>query len=456
MNFENEVELKGIWFNVLTGETVTLDETISEGAGEKTFDWPESLFSLTVEDTNVAGAKHGSGESFFLYFEPVVAETYEVTVNNGTGDGIYEASEIVTIVADTAPSGKEFTSWTVNAGGVTLANATATTTTFTMPANAVEVTANYKTIDSVAPPTTTPDSGTTDGSTSGSTSSGTTSGTVTTTPSYSNSVSGSGSSGVTLTPSNPSAGDKVTISLSSGLDISDITVTDASGNSVTIEKSSLTGEYYFTQPTGKVTITATGTVTPAVPTNPTTPTTPDTSTVYNDVKTSDWYYTAVMFAREEGLMASTGDGNFSPDMTTSRGMIVTMLYNMAGKPATGTANFDDINDTDYYASPVAWADSLKIAAGVGGGNFDPNGGMTREQLVLMLFNYFKTVDSGSYDGGSNLAFNDAGSVSNWAAEAVAWAVANGIIAGNPDGSFVPQATATRAQVAVILQNFMKL
>lgn len=181
-----------------------------------------------------------------------------------------------------------------------------------------------------------------------------------------------------------------------------------------------------------------------------------TSQTFSDMNNSDWYYSSARFVYERGLMGGTGSGDFSPDLETTRGMIVTVLHNMAGKPSASSAGFSDVGKNDWYADAANWAKAQGIVTGTGYNAFDPNGDMTREQLVVMLYSYDKEVNGNRYVGNSFVNFNDSNSISSWALEATAWCVSNGIVAGKPSGGFDPKATASRAEVAVILENFIDM
>lgn len=178
---------------------------------------------------------------------------------------------------------------------------------------------------------------------------------------------------------------------------------------------------------------------------------------FSDVSLDSWYYDAVKFVSDKGLMGSTGSGKFSPNEDTTRGMMVTILHSLAGYPTSSNQNpFVDVISTDWYGKAILWALENDIATGKGEGVFDPKGVMTREQLVVMLYGYEKTFGSGEYTGTTSLPFTDADTISWWAKDAMTWCVSSDIVGGRPDGSFDPQATANRAEVAIILKNFVEL
>jgi flavodoxin len=151
-------------------------------------------------------------------------------------------------------------------------------------------------------------------------------------------------------------------------------------------------------------------------------------------------------------MSGTGGGAFSPDASTSRGQIVSILYRAAGSPSfSGGTAFPDVADTAYYATAVRWASSNSIVGGYSNGNFGPNDPITREQMAFILWSY---AGKPAAETGSDFA--DESSISSYAATAVDWARANGILSGKDGNRFDPQGTATRGQAAVILRNYLEL
>lgn len=175
---------------------------------------------------------------------------------------------------------------------------------------------------------------------------------------------------------------------------------------------------------------------------------------FTDIRESDWFYEDVMYAYEKGLMIGMGDQAFCPDFTTTRGMIVTILYRMEGTPdRSGKCSFEDVPSGAYYESAIIWATNNGIVLGYGNGCFGPEDLITREQMVAILCRYAKSkgVDTTQKDI-SLRAFNDYRSISSYAIDAMEWAVNNGIIQGY-NGNLMPTGNATRAQVAAILHRF---
>ena len=179
--------------------------------------------------------------------------------------------------------------------------------------------------------------------------------------------------------------------------------------------------------------------------------TPDASASFTDVVSGDWYYDAVQFVYEHGLMNGTSQTTFAPQRTTTRGMIVTILHRMEGEPSAAAAVFSDVAETSYCGAAVAWASQNGIVTGYDGGTFRPDAPITRQQLAAILYRYVVWKDRAEGAEAADLAqFGDADMVSAYAREAFAWAVGTGIILGTGADTLSPSGNATRAQVAVIL------
>ena len=179
---------------------------------------------------------------------------------------------------------------------------------------------------------------------------------------------------------------------------------------------------------------------------------------FRDVRASDWFYSGVKFAYQHGLFQGTAADMFSPDEPMTRAMLVTVLWRMDGKPAAaGGSSFTDVPRGQWYTEAVAWAAENGVVNGVGGGKFEPDGNVTREQIATILYRYagLRGVPTG---GRADLgSFPDGGAVSGWAYDALSWANAAGLIAGTREGGvdyLAPQQNATRAQVAVILMRYL--
>ena len=176
----------------------------------------------------------------------------------------------------------------------------------------------------------------------------------------------------------------------------------------------------------------------------------DNSKTFSDVPGTSWAADAVAFASAHELMNGVTATSFSPDTSMTRGMLAVVLHNLEGNPsAVYTGTFTDVGSGDWYAQAVQWAADSGIIGGVGNGAFAPNASITREQLVVMLYRYAGMPAS----NGSLSGFSDSARVSNWAQQAMAWAVSNGIVKGS-NGALNPQGSATRAEVAQMLMNFV--
>ena len=178
---------------------------------------------------------------------------------------------------------------------------------------------------------------------------------------------------------------------------------------------------------------------------------------FNDVPESYWAYDAIQYVYGEGLMAGTSGSTFSPEGTTTRGQIVTILWRLSGSPVVNyLMDFDDVDPAAYYAEAIRWATSEGIAGGYGGGVFGPDDPITREQLAVMLHRYaqHEGYDVSIGEDTNILSYADAFDVSEYAVSALQWACGAGIISGTGDGSTLsPQGRATRAQAATVLMRF---
>ena len=182
---------------------------------------------------------------------------------------------------------------------------------------------------------------------------------------------------------------------------------------------------------------------------------PDTPPfIFADLTESAWYYEAVKYVVTNGLMNGMSIRSFAPEASMTRAMLVTVLWRYEDSPQEGINKFTDVPDDQWYADAVAWAAANGIVGGVGNGKFDPNSKITREQMAAILYRYAQKIGIDTGKRGDLSKFPDASRVSDWAKEAIAWAVAEGIIGGS-DGKLLPQGNATRAQVATILMRFIE-
>lgn len=228
-----------------------------------------------------------------------------------------------------------------------------------------------------------------------------------------------------------------------GYEVDSVTVTDSLGRSVKVTE--LSYDYFlFTMPGTNVDVKVTFRV--------------KDYDVFYDVSRGDWYYKAVRFVHEKGIMEGTGTHYFSPEADLSRGMLATILYRLEGSPSvSGYSGFADVADTAYYAKAVAWAKANGIVNGVTATAYEPDTAVTREELAAILCRYaaFKGKDTAiSYD--YLAGFSDANTSHVYARPALNWAVAYDIINGQGNGVLAPRATATRAEVAQVLMNYLEV
>ena len=201
---------------------------------------------------------------------------------------------------------------------------------------------------------------------------------------------------------------------------------------------------------------------PSAPVQPETPVVPETPTEWQnpytaDVSPREWYYEAVQYVSESGLMSGTGNGTFSPEVKLSRGMLAQILYNQEGRPAAGGNAFTDVPGGEWFTDAVSWAAASSIVSGYSNGAFGPSDDITREQFILILYRYAKMKGYDvSVSGTANLlGYADASQISDYAREAMAWACEKGLISGTNRGTLSPTGGATRAEAAAILMRFLE-
>ena len=244
-------------------------------------------------------------------------------------------------------------------------------------------------------------------------------------------------------------GDKVTIEVAPDeAYLLDELVVTAGGKDVELTDNH-DGTFTFTMPSADVRITATF-AEDSDWTEPEEPAT-DVSDIFLDVAPNAWYRDAVQYAYDNGLMTGVSDTEFAPEATTTRAMIVSMLARLEGVESANNAGFADVSN-EWYATAVNWAANVGVVNGYEDGTFQPNTAITREQLAAILMNY------AAYKGEDVSARADLSSYTNqpstWATEAMQWAVAEELITGVTNDELQPQSSATRAQVAAILQRFL--
>ncbi|GHU89984.1 hypothetical protein FACS1894202_09060 [Clostridia bacterium] len=502
----------------------------------------DGSYTFTAGLDTIPGNFANSG-NYTATVEVVIADTYSVTVTNGTASPTTAAAgATVTITADTATSGQQFKNWTTVSSGVTFNDANSAITTFAMPANPVTVTANFEPI----PPGTIAVSGVTLNQTSLSLYSNTTPNTATLTaifaPANATDKTVTWASGNTAVATVDNNG-KVT-AVGNGTAVITVTTTDGGFTAFcTVTVSTYTsGSYYppYTPPTDPTK--------PTDPVKPTTPTTnigggstvttpedkppvpnpgggstlpgggtvnlPDGGTIivppgtvisgdgktvtipkgwdnaeivhpngrresvqpgyaidisnpktplaslnfpFTDVKPGDWFYDDVVYVYIHGLFAGTGGDTFSPNASMTRGMIVTVLYRLAGEPGTngGGEAFDDVSANSYYAKAVAWAKANGIVSGVGGNLFAPDKPVTRQDLTVILLRYANHTGAKLPDTRDYRGFADDADSANYAKDAIEAFFKAGVINGKGNGMFDPKGTATRAELAAMLHRFIE-
>ena len=347
----------------------------------------------------------------------VVPKTYTLTVdlNGGSGStigGTYPAGEVVNINAGSR-SNYRFDGWTSSKGG-SFDDASSASTTFTMPAADTTITAAW---------------------------------------SY---IGGGGSTTDYY---------RLTFETNGGSEISSIrraeyTTIDLTDYTPTREGYEFTGWYADENLTEKITsirLTRNTTVYAGweeIKENPST----GFENPFTDVSESDWFFNDVKFVYQNGLMNGTSATTFSPEGTTSRGMIVTILWRMAGSPDMEDKiwgyPFADVDATAYYGTAVYWARLNGIAGGYDDATFGPNDPITREQMAVMMYRYAQYMGYDTTQGGMAIReYADYGQVSSYALEAMDWANATGIVTGTSESTLSPQGQATRAQAAAMFTRF---
>lgn len=179
----------------------------------------------------------------------------------------------------------------------------------------------------------------------------------------------------------------------------------------------------------------------------------ETDSPFKDVKASDWFCDAVQYAYEHDLMSGTGSATFSPKDTTTRGMMVTILYNLEGKPTAASPSFTDVPANEWYAVPVAWANTNGIVSGYGNGRFGPNDPITREQMATILYQYAKYKQFDLTVTGNISAFIDGEKVSKYAVIPCNWAIGEGLISGVGKNQLNPIGNAERSHIAAVMKSF---
>lgn len=349
----------------------------------------------------------------FSNYAVFVSEKPSVVVNGGSGSGLYDVGETVTIQAE-SKSGYRFEKWNVVSGDVALDDSSKEKTTFTMPGKNVVIAAVYEKISS--------------GGGGGSSSSSAT----ITAESVKNGA-------VTISPRRASKGELVTITAKPdpGYKLKELTVTDQKGNQVKLSEKE--GSFTFTMPDSKVTVAATFIEAEAM------------AGVFADVSQDAYYYEPVKWAVKEGITSGTSAAAFSPEKTCTRAQTVTFLWKAMGSPEpVMTENpFSDIASDAYYYKAVLWALEQGITSGTTEATFSPDAFVTRAQTVTFLW---KTAQSPKNSAENHFA--DVPSDSYYA-DAVCWAAQQGITSGTSATTFNPGSDCTRAQIVTFLFRAME-
>lgn len=231
----------------------------------------------------------------------------------------------------------------------------------------------------------------------------------------------------------------ITATPDKGYELGSLYVKTAKGDYLRVFEAQKENTYYFYMPDQYVTVSAVFVYkTAEIP--------------FVDVSSKSWYYDAVRFVYGKGIMDGVSTYSFAPDATITRGMVVTMLWRMAGEPYAAPAGFTDVASGRYYSTAVAWAAKNGIVEGMTSTTFAPDQAITREQLASILYRYAKWL--GFSGAGSDISgYTDAGKVSSYAYDAMSWAVKTGVVTGTSARVLDPQGTASRAAAAQMFMNF---
>ena len=269
-------------------------------------------------------------------------------------------------------------------------------------------------------------------------------------PTYTATVTQSEHGNLKVSPNRVTAGNRVTVTVTPDEDyeLGTLTITDSNGNTVEY-KDNGDGTFTFIMPFGGVEIDATFVL--ACKRDYTCP-----IAKFTDATPTEWYHDGVHYCVEHGLMVGTSATTFSPNTTTSRAMVITILWKDAGSPVVNyLMQYDDVETDTWYTEAIRWATSEGIVVGYGNGKFGPDDPITNEQIATVLWRYAKNKGwSVSVGEDTNiLSFKDFNQISEWAISAIQWAAGSGIMQ-DKDGILDPQGQATRAQTAGMFQQFL--
>lgn len=242
------------------------------------------------------------------------------------------------------------------------------------------------------------------------------------------------------------AGDTVTLTAAGE---GTLTVTDANGKTVALTDLG-SGKYTFKMPSAKVNVGFKTTADQPCDGGKDCPSAP-----FTDVDTAKWYHLSVDYVLTHKMMNGVSSRAFAPNANLTRGMLVQILYNLEGKPKGTAANFSDVQADAWYAEAVGWAATNKVVTGYADGTFRPNAAVTREQAAAILYRYAqsKDIDVSVGENTNILSYVDVQQASEYAIPALQWAVGAGVLNGKNDSRLAPTGTATRAEIAAIMQRW---
>lgn len=242
------------------------------------------------------------------------------------------------------------------------------------------------------------------------------------------------------------AGDTVTLTAAGE---GTLTVTDANGKTVALTDLG-SGKYTFKMPSAKVNVGFKTTTDQPCDGGKDCP-----SALFTDVDTAKWYHLSVDYVLTHKMMNGVSSRTFAPNANLTRGMLVQILYNMEGKPKGTAANFSDVQADAWYAEAVGWAATNKVVTGYADGTFRPNAAVTREQAAAILYRYAKSkgIDVSVGENTNILSYVDVQQASEYAIPALQWAVGAGVLNGKNGSRLAPTGTATRAEIAAIMQRW---
>ena len=441
--------LSGNGMDKTTGTNITIEDGAEVTAEGDAAIYHPQAGTLNVKGGNIRG-KTGiemKAGTLNVINSPVIGSTESTVTNTPNNDGTSTTGYAVAIVENNAYAGKP----AANLGGGTYSGEVAIVkdSEYVSAENAGKISITGGTYpgqenikDYVAPGYTVNSGGTVVKSSSSSGGSGGG------TPTYAVSAPSKVENGsVKISPKSAKENSTVTITVTpdEGYELSSLNAADSKGNAVKLNDNG-DGTYTFRMPASKVEVSAVFKKIETVHDCP--------SKNFTDVDTTQWYHESIDYVVEKGMMNGVSSTSFAPDADTTRGMIVTILYRLEGSPAAASAvSFDDVAADEYYADAVAWASANGIVTGYDSSRFGPNDQITREQLAAILYRYagFKKYDVSKTSDLS--AYTDSASVSDYAADALEWANAEGLVNGMGDGRIAPQGSAVRAQAATILMRF---